>query len=81
MLIALYVYDELSFDKMFVDSDRIYRINSDIKFGGAENIAAVVPAPMADVLVKDFPQVETATRFRTIGSTLLKKVALSVMLN
>lgn len=34
MLITMYLYDELSFDKMFADADRIYRIDSDIKFGG-----------------------------------------------
>ena len=73
LLISLYIYDELSYDKMFPDAEQIYRINADIKFGGAENIAAVVPASMAEVLEKDFPQVEAATRFRTIGSTLLKK--------
>ncbi len=34
LLISLYIYDELSYDKMFADADRIYRINADIKFGG-----------------------------------------------
>ncbi|MEM1259009.1 MAG: ABC transporter permease, partial [Bacteroidota bacterium] len=36
LLISLYIHDELSFDKMFADADRIYRIDADIKFGGAE---------------------------------------------
>ena len=35
LLIALYVMDELSYDKFYPNADRIYRINSDIKFGGA----------------------------------------------
>ena len=73
LLIALYIYDELSYDKMFPNSEQIYRLNADIKFGGAENSTAVVPAPMAEVLESDFPQVEATTRFRTIGSSLLKK--------
>jgi len=34
ILICLFIYDELNFDKMYADADRIYRINSDIKFGG-----------------------------------------------
>ncbi|MCH7525674.1 MAG: ABC transporter permease, partial [Bacteroidetes bacterium] len=29
LLIALFIYDELSFDKMFPDADRIYRIDID----------------------------------------------------
>ena len=36
LLISLYIYDELSFDSMFADANRIYRIDADIKFGGAE---------------------------------------------
>jgi putative ABC transport system permease protein len=73
MLIALYVYDELSFDKMFVDSDRIYRINSDIKFGGEVMQLAETGAPMAGTLRNDFPQVEEVTRIRNQGSLLLRK--------
>ena len=40
LLIGLYIYDELSFDKMFTDADRIYRVNVDIKFGGSETKSA-----------------------------------------
>jgi len=34
LLIALYVTDELNFDRYNDKADRIYRINSDISFGG-----------------------------------------------
>ncbi len=37
LLITLYIYDELSFDQMFADADRVYRIDTDIKFGGGRN--------------------------------------------
>ena len=37
ILIALYVLDELSFDRHNRKADRIYRVNSDIKFGGTDN--------------------------------------------
>ena len=50
LLIALYIYDELTFDKMFADADRIHRIDTDIKFGGAEIMATEVSAPMAGSL-------------------------------
>ena len=73
LLISLYIYDELSFDKMFADTDRIYRINADIKFGGEINEFAEVTAPMAAVLEKDFPQIEMATRFRNRHNILIKK--------
>ncbi|AKP53458.1 ABC transporter permease [Cyclobacterium amurskyense] len=73
LLIALYIYDELSYDQMFTDAEQIYRLDADIKFGGSENNTAVLPAPMAGVLESDFPQVEIATRFRTLGSTFVTK--------
>ncbi|WP_396591277.1 ABC transporter permease [Allomuricauda sp. R78024] len=73
LLISLYIYDELSFDKMFADADRIHRIDVDVKFGGKESKMAEVSAPMADAVVADFPQVELATRFRRNGSILIRK--------
>ncbi len=73
LLISLYIYDELSYDKMFADADRIYRINSDIKFGGDARKYAVAPAPMAAALKNDFSEIELVTRFRTLGSALVRK--------
>jgi putative ABC transport system permease protein len=73
LLIGLYIYDELSFDKMFTDADRIYRIDADIKFGGAEMRSSEAAAPMAATLQRDFPQVETTVRFRNRGSMLIRK--------
>lgn len=73
LLISLYIYDEFSFDKMFVDANRIYRIDTDIKFGGAEMKASEAAAPMADAMLNDFPQVESTFRFRNRGSLLLRK--------
>lgn len=72
LLISLYIYDELSFDKMFADADRIHRIHSDIKFGGEAREFAVAPAPMAEAVQNDFSEVELAMRFRTQGSLLLR---------
>tara|TARA_R110002051_G_scaffold63132_5_gene114940 strand:- start:49064 stop:51496 length:2433 start_codon:yes stop_codon:yes gene_type:complete len=73
LLIALYIYDELSYDKMFLDADRIYRIDTDIKFGGAEIKASEAAPPMAAAMKNDFSVVETTVRFRDRGSMLVKK--------
>lgn len=73
ILISLYIYDELSFDKMFADANRIYRVDIDIKFGGAEMEAAQTAAPLAAAMQNDFSQVETTVRFRTQGSMLIKR--------
>ena len=74
LLIALYVMDELSYDRSFPDADRIYRINSDIKFGGANLHMAVTSDMMGQLLKKDYPQVEQYTRIYTFnGDKLIKK--------
>ncbi len=73
LIISLFIYDELGFDRMFADADRIYRVDADIKFGGAEIEASQSSAPMAGTLLRDFPQVQSTVRFRDQGSTLLKK--------
>ncbi len=73
ILISLYVYDELSYDEMFADAHRIHRVDLDVKFGGDAQESAEVSAPMAKAMENDFAQVETTTRFRNLGSMLLRK--------
>lgn len=72
LLIALYIYDELSYDKMFADADRIYRIDTDIKFGGSERRSSEAAPPMAAALEQDFAKVESTVRFRDRGSILMR---------
>ncbi len=73
LLISLYISDELSYDTMFADAERIHRVNADIKFGGEDRKFAVSPAPIAETIDNDFSEVELATRFRTRGSMLIRK--------
>jgi len=74
ILIALYVVDELSYDRYNEKADRIYRINADINFGGNKLHLAVNSDPMGATLKKDYPQVEEYTRFyNSSGSKLIKK--------
>jgi putative ABC transport system permease protein len=76
LLIALYVMNELSYDRFFPDSGRIYRINSDIRFGGADLHMPVTSDMMGQLLKKDYPQVEQYTRIYTFnGDKLIKKGA------
>ena len=62
LLISLYVLDELSYDRHFKDAERIYRINSDIKFGGTEQRMAVSSDPFGSTLKKDYAEVEQYVR-------------------
>ena len=74
ILISLFVVDELSYDKYNEKADRIYRVNSDIRFGGTDLNLAVCSDPMGATLKKDYPQVEQYARFyASSGSKLVKK--------
>ena len=74
ILIALYILDEISYDRFHEKSDRIYRVDSDIRFGGTDLKLAVCSDPMGPTLKKDYPQVEEYVRiYASSGSKLLKK--------
>jgi putative ABC transport system permease protein len=74
LLISLYVLDELSFDKFYSNSDRIYRISANIRFGGADLNFPLTPDPMGPILKKDYPQVEEYVRiYNSDGGRLVKK--------
>ncbi len=61
ILLALYIKSELSYDKYFVDANRIHKLILERKYPDQTKIQAVVPHSFANVLVKDYPEVERAT--------------------
>ncbi len=74
LLITLYVIDELSYDRYNDKADRIYRINSDLHFGGGNLHITQTSDMMGELLKKDFPQVEEFTRiYSNEGAKLIKK--------
>lgn len=74
LLIAVYVLDELSYDRFYKNSDRIYRINADIRFGGTELHMPQTSDMMGASLKKDYPEVEEYTRiYNSNGNKLIKK--------
>jgi putative ABC transport system permease protein len=72
LIIILFIVDELSYDKYNTRADRIYRVEADIKFGGNEFQMAYRPAPEAQALLNDYPEVESVVRMRSSGSYLVK---------
>jgi putative ABC transport system permease protein len=68
LLILLYVSDEISYDNFFNNAGRIYRINSDLKYGGTELYLPVTSDMMGPILKKDYPQVEEYTRVYSYDS-------------
>ncbi len=73
LLITLYVVDELSYDRFNAKANRIYRVNTNVKFGGNEMNMAVSPDPVGPTLKKDYPQVEQFVRLHQRGTGLVKR--------
>lgn len=62
MLISLYILHELSYDKHQQNSKNIYQLGTIFIQQGKENKTATTPAPMAQAMLRDFPEVEQVTR-------------------
>src|SRR5690606_28899865 len=72
LLLGRHIHEELGNNDMFVDADRIHRVNSDLKFGGKQDRLSEVSAPMAEAIMRDIPEVELTTRFRSIGGVMIR---------
>jgi len=66
MLILLWVQNELSYDRFYTNTDRIYLMHSRDKNNGAIDVWSNTASLMAPELKKDYPEVEDAVRFRTV---------------
>ena len=73
ILIAVYVQHELSYDRYHQDSERIYRIASYLKFGDNEFRFPAAPAPMAETLKNDYPEVIASGRIHGNFSVLMER--------
>ncbi|TAI47656.1 ABC transporter permease [Flagellimonas allohymeniacidonis] len=71
LLIALFVSDELGYDQFNEKADRIVRVVIKGQMGGEIIKEAVSQAPVAPVLVDEFPEVEEGTRLRRMGYPLV----------
>ncbi|GAB2699121.1 ABC transporter permease [Mucilaginibacter koreensis] len=79
LLILFYVADEFSYDKYNLNADRVFRVDVDIKFNGNQNAMAVNSPPLAAALVNNFPEVQSAARFRNLGGNRVRKGSQNVM--
>jgi putative ABC transport system permease protein len=62
LLIAFYVINELSYDRFHKNAEDIYRIYTKGKFDNNSFSGPISPAPLAEKLVKEFPEVKNVTR-------------------
>jgi len=65
LLIALYIQNELSYDKFYPDTNRIYRVLGTITIDGKINKGLDFPAPFGKAIKADFPEIEKSGRLMT----------------
>jgi putative ABC transport system permease protein len=63
LLIFMHISDELSYDKFHQKAERVYRVTYEINLSGSTTYTAQTPAPLGPAMVRDYPEVENATRF------------------
>ncbi|MEX2131923.1 MAG: ABC transporter permease [Pseudohongiellaceae bacterium] len=68
LVLGLFVYDELSFDRYHSQADQIHQLilHRDMP-GQATRRFATGPAPVGEELVRQFPEIEASTLMTTLG--------------
>jgi putative ABC transport system permease protein len=66
-MLALYIGNELSFDRYHENADRIYRIAQHAQWDGGNFNGAITQVPYAAAMKADFPEVEEAVRIDAEG--------------
>src|SRR5690349_7570974 len=61
-LLWMYVHDQTSYDKDFVNSDRVYRVNLEADMNGKVDVYSNVPKPVAAALKSTYSQIEDVAR-------------------
>jgi putative ABC transport system permease protein len=79
LIILLFVRFELSYDRFHEHADRIFRVDWELSFGESSAHNAAVTPPMAEAIVRDYPEVEAAARFRYNGSSQFKRNAENIV--
>ncbi|HZY80482.1 MAG TPA: ABC transporter permease [Cyclobacteriaceae bacterium] len=73
LLIGLYVYNELSYDKWNPNADRLFRVDLEIKFNDNHVVLASCPAPTGATLQQDFGEIESTVRLASLGAYLVRR--------
>ena len=63
LIIIVYIVDELGYDKIHVDAERIYRVGFTGRLQGNEFTGALSPAPVAEAMQREIPDVAEVVRF------------------
>ena len=72
VLIMVFVWHELNYDKFNEKADRIYRISQRALVGNTQINQTYTPAPLSEAILKEYPEIEAITRFASAGRQTVK---------
>lgn len=72
VFIALYIIDELTYDKSHVNHKRIYRLESHFVINGKDDLFAATQIPLGPTLKDEYPEIEEYVRMAPTGTLFLK---------
>ncbi len=74
LVILLFVVNEFNYDRYHTKGDRIYRLNTEIKFGSNHFQVATGYPVMAELFKQNYPEIESIVRFRDWGKRYVRQV-------
>jgi len=80
-MLLLYVYNEFSFDRFHENNSRLFEVFKNQPSNGEIKTKALSPMPLADVLKKEFPEIENAARTNELKDVLVKYIDKGIKLN
>lgn len=66
LVLGLYLYNELNYDQHHTQKDRVHRVINEFSINGDTIYAAVTSTQLAPMLAEQYPEIEQATRFRSV---------------
>lgn len=72
LLIMLWVFDELSFDRFHKNAKNLYRVEQDYFYSGETYHVYPTPYPMGPGIKAEVPEIVEQTRYKGLGNVLVK---------
>jgi putative ABC transport system permease protein len=73
LLVTLYVIDEMRYDRYNTKHDRIFRVNTELKYNDVITTFAIAAPPLGEAMTDNFPEVERSARLMPLRNVRFKK--------
>ncbi len=71
--VTLYVIDEMRYDRYNTKHDRIFRVNTELKYNDVITTFAIAAPPLGEAMTDNFPEVERSARLMPLRNVRFKK--------